>query len=1194
MIKFVLFVYKYFSKRKILLFGLLTVLSLFLTFAAFRINFIEDISAFLPKGEDSQRINNATQHINAANKLMVSVNMSDSTVSPNQDLIMEAIDFFVEQLQIIDSSNLYFKKIDYKIEQEKILALSQFLVKNMPYFLTDKDYERMDSLLTEENIRLQMNSNKRMLMSPIGMVMKQNIILDPLHFTAPIMAGLRKFQLSEQFQLFDDHIFTNNNSEGIVFIESQFSMSESKKNAELLKLLDKAAEKTQTHFAQNINIHYFGSIDIAVTNANRIKKDTLLSSVIAIILILSILIYAFRSTKNILVMFASLLFGWLFAIGLLSVLRDDVSLIAVGISSIIIGIAMNYPLHFILHHRHEHRIPNVIKNIVIPLTIGNITTVGAFLSLMFISSNAMHDLGLFASLLLVGVICFVLVFLPHFLAKNSKSGETDMERILVFGKLLNWKPKGKKWIALFFILLTVLFVIFSFNTKFDANMQNINYMTETQKKDMKKMLALLEQGQKTVYFVSEGKNLDEALVAYESSQMFIDSLQTNDILTNVSGLGNYLPSKAMQKKRLERWKLFCESKKEMLSKVAQMGIENGFTSGAFQPFENMINRDFSVQELDFFEPFLSTLAENYIVNEPDCCLVMTILHTQVEDLDKLEAELNTINNHSFSFDVGTISRNMINALSKDFDKVLYICGLLVFVFLTLTLGRIELSLLAFLPLTIGWFWILGIMNIFDIQFNIVNIILASFIFGMGDDYTIFMTEGLMYEYSYKRKMLISYKNSIILSALILFIGIGALIFAKHPALRSLAEVIIIGMSSVVLMAFLLPPVIFRMLTLKKGKRRLMPVTLMNFVSSIYVFIVFLLGCVFLTIAGFFIFSFGKTTDKKKLRYHKLLCWITKFVIVRIPRVKTTYNHYDRKVFDNPAIIICNHQSHIDLMCIMSLTPKVVILTNDWVWNSPFYGRMLKYADFYPVSNGIENALAQLQAIVEKGYSVMVFPEGTRSEDCSIQRFHKGAFYLAEKLKLDIIPVLIHGVGHFLPKKEFMLRKGEIHINVMNRILRNDITFGETDLERAKNIRHLYKNEYAKLAEKLETPDYYSDLVIHNYIYKGPTVERTVRRNLKKNNNYKEMIHRLSEKKKVLVKNCGYGEFPLLLSLVHKNMEVVAVENDPDLFDLAANCASVPPNLHYYTSLNDEEMKEFDAVVSIESGNLCVICAQKDF
>ena len=1176
MVKLILSIYNYFSQRRWLLLGVLLAVVTLLAFSATRINFQEDISAFLPKDRHSERINYAYQHLSSANKLVVSVRMTDTSVVPDEELIIDAVSHFVEQLQQADSLDVYFKKIDYQVDQQQILAVSQFLVENMPYFLTKADYRRMDSLLTEENIRLQLSNNKRMLMSPIGMVMKHNIMVDPLHLSAPVLAGLRDFQASSQFELYNDFIFSSDRTEGIVTIESHYPISETRKNAELLQIVDQAAATTQREFEQKINIHHFGAVAIAVTNANRIKQDSLLSSVIAIILILSILIYAFRSTKNLLLMLGSLLFGWLFALGLLSILKDEVSLIAVGINSIIIGIAVNYPLHFILHHKYESRIPNVIKDIVAPLTIGNITTVGAFLSLLFISSDAMRDLGLFASLLLVGTICFVLIFLPHLLKKNTKISANNKEHELIFDKLLSWKPKRSKGLAWIFVALSVVFFILSFNTKFDSDMHNINYMTETQKTDLEKFISTVEQGQQTIYYVSEGVNLNEALTIYEVSKAALDSLQASGVLSKVSGLSVYLPSKTMQQQRLERWKLFCESKKETLAKIDKIGIECGFNVGAFSRFTNVINADYDVQDVEYFEPILSAFANNYIVNEKDGSMVVTLLHTAHSELDVLEAKLNAINRHSFSFDAGTIGRSMISTLSGDFNTVLFICGLIVFVFLVFMLGRIELSLLAFLPLTVGWFWILGIMNIFDIRFNIVNIILASFIFGQGDDYTIFMTEGLMHEYTYRRKVLASYKNSIILSALVMFIGIGSLIVAKHPALRSLAEITIIGMGSVVLMTFMLPPIIFRWLTQRKGKRRLIPITLANLAASVYAFMGFLAGSIIITAVGFFFFALGKTTDKKKLRYHQLMCWVARFVVVRIPRVKTTYNNFDKTAFDKPAVIICNHQSHIDLMCVTSLTPKLIILTNDWVWNSPFYGRLIKYADFYPVSNGVETALEKLQSIVEKGYSIMVFPEGTRSEDCSIQRFHRGAFYLAEQLKLDILPVLIHGVGHLLPKKEFLLRKGEIHINVLPRVAYN--ATNETYAERAKNMRKLYKDEYTKLSAEVETADYYSDLVLHNYIYKGPTVERTVRRNLKKYGNYRDIISQLKNHNSVLIVNCGYGELPLLLSLVHKDMRIIATDNDTDKLELAANCTWAKENLQYVEQVNQNE--KFDAVVLV--------------
>ena len=92
-----------------------------------------------------------------------------------------------------------------------------------------------------------------------------------------------------------------------------------------------------------------------------------------------------------------------------------------------------------------------------------------------------------------------------------------------------------------------------------------------------------------------------------------------------------------------------------------------------------------------------------------------------------------------------------------------------------------------------------------IKFNIVNIILATFIFGQGDDYTIFITEGCLREKHEGTDILPAYKRSILLSAAIMFIGIGTLIFAKHPALFSLAEVTIVGMACVVFMAWVVPP-----------------------------------------------------------------------------------------------------------------------------------------------------------------------------------------------------------------------------------------------------------------------------------------------------------------------------------------------------------------------------------------------------
>jgi len=267
-----------------------------------------------------------------------------------------------------------------------------------------------------------------------------------------------------------------------------------------------------------------------------------------------------------------------------------------------------------------------------------------------------------------------------------------------------------------------------------------------------------------------------------------------------------------------------------------------------------------------------------------------------------------------------------------------------------------------------------------------------------------------------------------------------------------------------------------------------------------------------------------------------------------------------------------------------LTPKLVILTNDWVWNSPFYGRLIRYADFYPISDGFQKALGPLSEIVQRGYSIVTFPEGTRSEDCSIQRFHKGAFFLAEQMQLDIIPVMIHGVGHVLPKKEFMSRKGSIHIQVMERIKLNDSRFSSDYSRRSREVRRFYREQYNALCQKLETPDYYSDLVIHNYIYKGASIERAVRKNLRRNDNFKSLINQFPDEGKVVVKNTSYGEFALLLALVKKQLQIVVFEENVEIKDLAVNCASVPANLVY---TDDEQF------IADNSTDCCMVVIEND-
>jgi 1-acyl-sn-glycerol-3-phosphate acyltransferase len=284
----------------------------------------------------------------------------------------------------------------------------------------------------------------------------------------------------------------------------------------------------------------------------------------------------------------------------------------------------------------------------------------------------------------------------------------------------------------------------------------------------------------------------------------------------------------------------------------------------------------------------------------------------------------------------------------------------------------------------------------------------------------------------------------------------------------------------------------------------------------------------------------------------------------MPQVPCEVQNPFQENFANPGIIICNHQSHLDLLYTLMLSPKIICLTNKTVWNSPFYGWVLRYASYYPINRGIENNIPVLQQAILDGYSILVFPEGTRSPNCEIQRFHQGAFHLAQKLNVDIIPIITHGIGHITPKTELILRKGKVTVKILERI-RPDNQQYRKDKENykvAKLFRQLYKEEYKKLTLEKETADYYRDLVLHNYFYKGVIVERHARRILSKDSVWMKKIEQLPDEGTHYVTDCEYGVYTLLAALVKKNLTIIASDPDSEKLALARHCPSVPSNLIY--------------------------------
>ena len=157
-------------------------------------------------------------------------------------------------------------------------------------------------------------------------------------------------------------------------------------------------------------------------------------------------------------------------------------------------------------------------------------------------------------------------------------------------------------------------------------------------------------------------------------------------------------------------------------------------------------------------------------------------------------------------------------MSEDFNVLQWLSMLFVFVVLLISFHYDwKLTLLGFAPILLSWLIVLGAMVIFDVRFNLINIIISTFIFGIGVDYSIFVINGLIGDRSQENRLLGYHKTAIFFSAVILIVTVSSMLIAVHPAIKSVGFSTLIGLLSAVILSYVVQPAVYR--KIKKGVRR---------------------------------------------------------------------------------------------------------------------------------------------------------------------------------------------------------------------------------------------------------------------------------------------------------------------------------------------------------------------------------------
>lgn len=1133
------------NRRKSLSVLLAVLMLLVFGFFASQIKFEEDISKLIPANDKADATAKVLKQLNFADKTTVIFKLEKNG---SQDDLKEMAAVFSDSVS--KSCKPYITGIQGKIDEENIQETIDFVYNNLPLFLDDNDYTAIQNKLQKDSIAATVDGNYKSIISPSGFITKDFILQDPLGISFIALKKLQQLNIGDDFTLDNGFVMTKDKKKLLLFITSDISSSETEKNSIFAEKLKSIQENLNQQFKGKTSVSYFGSALIAAANAKQIKSDIVLTTSIAMFTLMLILILFYRKILIPLIIFLPTVFGALFAVAFLYFVKEQISAISLGIGSILLGITIDYSLHILTHYKHNSDIKTLYKDITMPVIMSSSTTAVAFLCLLFVKSDALNDLGIFAAVIVMATGIFSLLIIPHLY--NPKQDNFEHKKNAI-DKLAHFSFHNNKILIGLCVIITIVCCFTYNNVGFNNDLSQLNFVPKDIKAAEKQLEESTSLTSKTIYVASYGKSMEEVL--QNNNKLFGDlsTAKEQDKILNFSSIGGIVLSQEAQKEKIEKWNSFwnAEKKENLKSQLISEGSKLGFKPTTYSIFFDRLDFDFKPISISDYLKVQALQLKEFVTEKNGFYTISTLVKVTPKQRDVFVKSTSAKDN-IIAIDRQQMNETFFSTLKTDFNSLVNYSFVAVILILFFFFRRVELVIISCIPIALTGIVTAGIMGIFGIQMNIFSMIVCTLIFGHGVDFSIFMTSALQKEYSSGKNEIAIYRTSIILAVITTILGIGAMIFAKHPALRSISSVSLIGVFAALIITFIFYPILFKLFLSNRPKNGNPPFQLRTFIHGVISFFYYGIGGILMSIFSFTIMPIlplSKKTKMKAFRY--VISKFMKSVLYSNPFIhKKVINNFN-ETFDKPAVIIANHSSFIDILAMGMLSPKIIFLVSDWVYNSPIFGGTVRKAGFYPVSEGLEGGVEHLRKKVEEGYSLMVFPEGTRSENNVVKRFHKGAFFLAQEFNLDIIPVVIHGASEAIPKGDFVIHRSTLTLSILERITPENNSFGNNYAERTKQISSFFKAEYRKIRQQLEGPAYFKSMLVNSYDYKELEIGNSVKKDLSQNlETYYNLNKYIDSKAKILHLANDYGQLDVLLTLQEPQRKVFSFINDEEKLAVA--------------------------------------------
>ena len=774
--------FEFFSRRRIVLYGVIVAVMAVSIFILRSITLSEDIKPMLPEGASEAAADfRFLQQAPFLQKVVINLKADPGT---DRKTLVDAADRLAGALR-----QPYYSRV---IAGPDLPAPEEFfpwLLGVSPSLMTASDMEKVRSVITRESVDAKLRNVRAILGSAEGLALKPLLREDPLQFYLIILEKLRYVNMFKGMTLTENHFISGDGKNALLIAETPVKFTDAMGSKDLVAYTKSVID---THTLRGITPSFLSGHAYTTANAETIKKDLYVILTCASVAILALLLLFMRDWRAIFVFLVPTSVVCIATAGILSV-YDTISAVTIAFGSVLMGIADDYPIftYFSLRNIGEYGGKDVAR-ISRPVLFSGLTTMATFSALFFSELPGQRQIALFSIIGITASLIFSLVILPHFIKGLPAAKSTSTVPVEGRG------PLYRTFVILGWLLVMVLCMWQGSRLKFNGDMRSINMVPSAISDTEEQMKRTWGDFRGMAMVFTEGKDLESALENNDRLFTYLKSKVPHDEFMSLAPL---FPSAAAQEANRLRWKTqWSEENRNAVKKlIDREGDREGFTSHAFDPFfDRLTAKPVSVTMDGLRKAGFGEALDSMIIREGTYTRIISFVPDTPEVGALFGKKTDTpfvtrfVSNRRFN---DTISAAMVH----NFVRYIVAASLVIVIFLVVLFRDLRRVLYAAVPVVTGLVFMFGGMGWKGIEFNLFNIIATILVIGLSVDLGIFMVSRSSEGNNRNTNM------AVLLGGLTSLVGMGALTLARHPALYSIGISVLLGMCGAIPSALFVIP-----------------------------------------------------------------------------------------------------------------------------------------------------------------------------------------------------------------------------------------------------------------------------------------------------------------------------------------------------------------------------------------------------